>query len=108
MDARAGIAVLDVRIPAPGESLLSEDRLIRAGRALFALGVGQPIDVRVGARAEGHLGWYWHLLAPTVVPGTPLFDERGRLVTLVGAPGPFVLPTEAMDELVARRPDWLP
>jgi|JI10StandDraft_1071094.scaffolds.fasta_scaffold497735_2 hypothetical protein len=108
MDAQAGIAVLDVRVPAPGEAQLADERRLQPGRGLFALGGSQPVDVQVAERAEGHLGWYWRLRAPPLVPGTPLFDGQGRLVTLVGAPALLALPTEAIDTLVARRPDWRP
>ncbi len=119
MDARLGLAVLDVPgLPAPSVASTPwapPDAAVRNTAALFgAPNHGGPLwRARVGQRGVGQQAYYWW--ADGAAPlGTPLFDYRGRLCSLVGLPTPEVpgqsllLPAIALRGLMDRSPDWWP
>ena len=129
IDIRLGIAVLDVEPdpgdppPPPVES--PEKGSLYGGRMVYSVmpapvaagaQIAKRVDaglvnVRVAGPAGGVWAYYW-LIAGPVALGTPLFDARGRLVTLVGlrlATGEtLAVPTRAIEALYERRFDWVP
>lgn len=118
-EAALGLVVLDVpglggpdRGAAPGEgeaeATVAEGR-VAPGRALFAADSEMPLQrVVIGAPGVGELAYYWQLDG-FLAPGTPLFDGRGRLATMVGrvvGPGEaLALPVKALAALL-ERDDW--
>ncbi|MBM4292196.1 MAG: hypothetical protein FJ138_12790 [Deltaproteobacteria bacterium] len=73
-------------------------------RALYAAhpGAARPARVTLEGRGAGALSFFWLTGAP-LAPGLPLFDERGRLVTLaVGDGAGAVLPLSARAGLALR------
>ncbi len=119
LDARLGLAVLDV----PGLGAPPEDdrgwappeEAVRSTVALF----GTPAPQRhlwravVSLRGTGQRGYYWWVQGDAPL-GTPLFDARGRLVSLIGLATPEVplrglaLPAVALRGLMERRVEWWP
>lgn len=90
------------------EAIVAEGR-VAPGRSLFAADGKMPLQrVVVGAPGTGELAYYWQLDG-FLAPGTPLFDGRGRLATMVGrAVGPgeaLALPVKALAALL-ERDDW--
>ena len=112
IDARVGLAVLDVELPAPGQAPAAEKGALWPGRRVYAAGPSWPIELLVQARGAGDLRWYWRLAGPPLPPGTPIFDAVGNLVSVIGLLGaggvPLALPEESIADLRAREGDWLP
>lgn len=119
MDARLGLAVLDVPgLPAPPVASAPwspPEAAVRASTALFGAPThGGPLwRAVIGRRGVGQQGYYWWADGSAPL-GTPLFDPRGRLCSLVGLPTPEVpgqsllLPAVALRGLMERSPDWWP
>lgn len=124
-EAALGLVVLDVpglgapdqaATPDKGEGSAEDDAeatvaegRVAPGRSLFAADGAMPLQrVVIGAPGTGELAYYWQLDG-FLAPGTPLFDGRGRLATMVGrAVGPseaLALPVKALAALL-ERDDW--
>ncbi|MEZ4472148.1 MAG: hypothetical protein R3F60_15410 [bacterium] len=112
IDARTGLAVLDVDLPPISEGPAAEKGALWPGRRVYAAGPSWPVELLVQARGAGDLRWYWVLAGPPLSPGTPLFDPGGNLISVVGLLGaggvPLALPEESIADLRAREGDWLP
>lgn len=119
MDARLGLAVLDVP-GLPGPPVASApwsppEAAVRASTALFGAPThGGPLwRAVIGRRGVGQQAYYWWADGSAPL-GTPLFDPRGRLCSLVGLPTPEVpgqsllLPAIALRGLMERSPHWWP
>lgn len=112
-EAALGLAVLDVpELPAPTAAAEAgaADAAVAPGRPLYAADASGLLHrVVVDRRGSGQLAYYNRLLGG-LAPGTPLFDAKGRVVSLVGRRGPaptisLALPAKALRALLARD-DW--
>lgn len=121
-EAALGLVVLDVpglgapdpatvraRVDGAEGDALVDERRVAPGRSLFGADGALPLQrVVVGAPGVGEFAYYWRLDG-FLAPGTPLFDGRGRLATMVGrAVGPreaLALPVKALSALL-ERDDW--
>jgi hypothetical protein len=124
-DVRLGIAMLDVASapadPPPPPVEPPKKGTIFGGRMVYTAARPQPksapqidaglINVLIAGAAAPPWGYYWLVGGPVEI-GTPLFDVRGRLVTLIGLRRPtgetLALPTRALEALYERRIDWAP
>ncbi|MEZ4467906.1 MAG: hypothetical protein R3F43_26560 [bacterium] len=70
IDARTGLAVLDVDLPPISEGPAAEKGALWPGRRVYAAGPSWPVELLVQARGAGDLRWYWVLAGPPS-PGTP-------------------------------------
>jgi len=67
-----------------------------------------------GPPAEPERAYHRLAFGPPLPLGTPLFDARGEILTLVSLPSDqsglagYVLPTEALAQLLERAEDWWP
>ena len=113
-DFRKGVTVLDVGL-AKGDvelPLIKKPFCVEPGRLAFGLGAkGRIQRFRVGGKGKEPFSYYltvnqWARL------GTPLVDARGRLLTIVGlrrtldGQHTYVLPLEAFEWLVEKKPLW--
>lgn len=112
-EAALGLAVLDVpELPAPAlpAAAGAADIAVAPGRPLYAAdGSGLLHRVIVDRPAFGQAAYYFRLLGG-LAPGTPLFDAKGRVVSLVGRRGAepltsLALPAKALRALL-ERDDW--
>lgn len=109
-----GLAVLDVPgLPAEGVDPPPEAGAVYTGRPLYFVDGGRMAMAKVGIAAAGQRAYYVWLEGAALPLGTPLFDGRARVITLVGldsleAPGrSLVLPDKALREIFERKIDWL-
>lgn len=117
LEKNLGLAVLDVsglKGPVVGPEPVLEEGTLYGGRALFAAGDhGLLARYAVRGPAEGVYAYFWWVDGYGL-PGTPLVDLDGRLVSIIGQ-GPrderlrsLALPTKALRVLFDRAPDWRP
>lgn len=106
-----GLVVLDVPgldAPPKTPATATADVDVSPGRPLYAAdGSGLLHRVVVGRAGQGQHAYYWEIDAH-LSAGTPLFDGRGRLATLVGRDRDersLALPAKALRALLARE-DW--
>ena len=113
-DYRKGLAVLDVGLTTGRFELPLTKRpfSIVSGRMAFGLGRQGGIQrFRVGAKGKQAFSYYLTVKGRARL-GMPLVDARGRLLTLVGlrrtvdAKHTYVLPLEAFEWLVEKKPLW--
>lgn len=112
-----GLAVLDVpgmKGQAVGPDPALEEGALYGGRAVYAAGEnGLLARYAVRGPAAGVYAFYWWIDGYGL-PGTPLVDLEGRLVSVIGPRPPneprrsLALPTKALRSLFERAPDWRP
>ncbi|MCB9527893.1 MAG: hypothetical protein R3F65_22460 [bacterium] len=110
-EAALGLMVLDVPgLPPPPRVMEAavSDPDVSPGRPLYAAdGSGLLHRMVVGRAGDGQHAYYWRL-GGWLAPGTPLFDGRGRITSMVGRMGDgeaLALPAKALRALL-ERDDW--
>lgn len=110
-ESSLGLIVLDVPgLPAPPRVVVAAtaDADVSPGRPLYAAdGSGLLHRLVIGRAGDGQHAYYWRL-GGWLAPGTPLFDGRGRLASLVGRVAgeeALALPAKALRALL-ERDDW--
>lgn len=135
-DVRIGLVVLSVpglggpELPppkAPAESAVAMGARVLALRPQPPTGEGAPLEegrvlapeelldfLLAGPPPEPERAWYFELLGGPLPMGTPLFDLKGEILSLVGLPGSrggvagLALPDEALWQLLQQAEAWWP